>query len=269
MARIGLVAGEGKLPIVFARVAKERGDTVVAFGLKGLTDAGLESHVHKMHWLEWGRLKKALLLLATERIGKIILLGKLKKETLFEGGEKLDDDAKRLLKKIDDKKDYAILNEVGRALNKIGVEVLDATTYLKDLIPLKSSLTKREPTNGEWEDINYGKDVARHLAGLDIGQTVIVKDRTVIAVEAMEGTDRTISRAGALVNGPFVVVKVARPGQDMRFDVPLIGLDTLNAMIKAGGRVLALEEKKTLMMDKGEMTRLADEKGISIVVIAA
>lgn len=267
MARIGLVAGDGKLPIIFAQMAKEKGDTVIALGIKGITEEELENYVDKIHWLDWGSLKKAVLLVVTERIGKVVLLGKLKKELLFKRDEEIDEDARKMLDKIKDKKDYAILDEVAKFLSKVGIEVIDPTPYLKDLIPSRGTLTKREPEGKEWEDIEYARTVAKALSGFDIGQTIIVKDKTVIAMEAMEGTDETISRAGELVKGGFVAVKVARPNQDMRFDIPLVGLDTLKRLIETNGKVLAVEEKRTLLMDREELVQLADEKGISIVII--
>lgn len=267
MSRIGLVAGEGKLPIVFARVAKETGDTVIAFGLKGVTNPELERHVHKLHWLEWGKWAKAVMLVSVERIKGIVMLGKLNKEMVFKDDAGLDEEAKNILEKLGDKKDYAILNEVGKILGKLGVEILDSTTYLKGLIPSEGLLTKRGPTRAEWDDINYAKRIAKELSGFDIGQTVVVKDKTVIAVEAMEGTDQTIARAGGLVRGGFVVVKVARPNQDMRFDVPLAGSDTLEVLIKAGGHVLALEAGKTLIIDRERVVELANEKDVSVVAI--
>ncbi len=267
MGRIGLVAGEGELPMIFSRVAKGKGDTVIAFGLKGVTPPELEKYVHKLHWLDWGSLEKALFLLAAERIKKVIMLGKLEKEVFFKNNKSLDNHAKKILEKLRDKKDYSIFNEVTKLLGKVGVEVIDSTTYLNDLIPQKSTLTKREPTKNEWEDIDYGRNLAKELSKFDIGQTVAIKDKTVIALEAMEGTDATILRAGNLVNGGFVVVKVSRPNQDMRFDVPLVGPDTLKWLIKADGKVLALEEKRTLLIDKEELVKLANEKKISIVII--
>jgi UDP-2,3-diacylglucosamine hydrolase len=267
MSRIGLVAGHGKLPMLFARAAKEKGETVIAFGLKGITHEDLAGYVDKIHWLEWGNLQKALLLLATERIKKIVMLGKIEKNILFKGDEKLDDQARSMLQRIGDRKDYPILKEVAGILGKLGIEVIDSTTYLKDLIPSKGVLTKREPTKEEWEDIAYGKLVARELSRFDIGQTLAVKNKTVIALEAVEGTDETIRRSGSLASVGFSVIKVARPDQDMRFDVPLIGPDTLKTLIEANGKVLALEEGKTFLMDKEEMIKLADEKGVSIVVI--
>lgn len=267
MPRIGLVAGEGKLPIVFARLAKSKGDTVIGFGLKGVTDEKLAESVDKMHWLDWGHLEKGLLLLAMERIRKIVMLGKLKKELFFNGAAQLDSKAKGIIEKVRDKKDYVLLNEITAVFSKLGMQVIDAVTYLKDLIPQKGTLTKREPSKEEWEDINYGKDVAKSLSGFDIGQTLVLKSKTVIAVEAMEGTDETIARAGILVKGGCVVVKVARPNQDMRFDVPLVGLSTVEAMARSGCNVLALEADKTILMDREEIIRFCDEKNIALVVI--
>ena len=267
MSRIGLVAGEGKLPAVFSHVAKKKGDKVIAFGIKGVTDEGLEHCVDKMHWLKWGSLQKVALLFVTERIGKIVLLGKVRKEIFFKKEKELDEASKKILDKISTKKDYSILNEVTGFLKKFGVEVLDSTVYLSEFIPERGVLTERRPTKEESSDIEYGKDIALTLSGFDIGQTVIVKDRTVVALEAMEGTDETIARAGALTAGGFVAVKMARPKQDMRFDVPLVGLDTLKALIRAGGKVLALEAGKTLLIDRDEVIALADEKDISVVIV--
>ena len=267
MSRIGLVAGFGKLPIIFSNIAKQKGDTVIAFALKGVTYPQLGDHVAKIHWLEWGNLKMSLLLLAAERIQKIAMLGKVNKDIFFKDDSKFDDDARKIFEKIKDKKDYAIFNEVSAALSKLGIEVLDSTVYLKCLLPAKGTLTKREPTKDESADINYGRQVASALAEFDIGQTVAVREKTIIAVEAVEGTDEAIKRAGGLTNGGFVVVKVARPNQDMRFDVPLVGLDTLKVLIESGGKALALEEKKTFLMDREDLINLADAKGISVVVI--
>lgn len=267
MAKIALVAGQGSLPIIFSQAARSKGETIVAFGLKGVTAEELPQYVDKMHWLEWGQLQKALLLLAVERVSKLTMLGKIRKDVFFKDTAGLDDKSKSVLEKIKDKKDYSILNEMARVLGKIGIEVIDPTAYLADLIPAKGTLTKRGPSKGEGADIDYGVQVARTLSGLDIGQTVVVKDKTVIAIEAVEGTDQTILRAGQLIKGGFVVVKVARPDQDMRFDVPLIGLGTLKALIDAGGRALAIESGKTFLMDKTQMASLADENGISIVAV--
>lgn len=267
MARIGLVAGEGVIPLLFASAAKSKGDTVISLGLKGMTDPALEKASDRMHWLEWGDYKKALLLAATERVSRIALVGKIKKELLFKDSGKLDEKARAALSKMRDRKDYAIFGEVAGALSKFGITIVDASEYLKDLLPSRGVLTKRAPTPEEASDMEYGADVARHMAGLDIGQTVIIKDRTVIAVEAVEGTDETIRRAGKLVEGGFVAVKMARPGQDMRFDVPACGLNTIRNLIESGGTAFAMEEKKTFFTERDEAVKLADSKGLSIAIL--
>ena len=196
MSRIGLLAGSGKLPIVFSKTARAKGDTVIAFALKGVTESPLKEEVDKIHWLDWGDYAKALLLLATERIGKVMMLGKMEKSALIKKEGSLDAASQKLFGLLKDKKDYAILNEVTKALTSMGIEVLDVRVYLKDLIPAKGLLTRSAPTEGERLDIEYGREAALQLSGFDIGQTVAVKDRAVIAVDAMDGTDETIKSAG-------------------------------------------------------------------------
>ena len=267
MARIGLVAGYGELPLVFAKKAKERGDTVIALGLKGATSEELEKYVEKIYWFEWGDLKKALFLAVTQRLSKIALLGKIKKEILFMETGKLDDEAQKIIKSPEGKKDYTILKGVAKLINAVGIEIIDPTPYLEELIPTEGILTKSKPTKAEMEDIEYAHEIASQLARFDIGQTVIVKDKTIIAIEAVEGTDEAIRRAGKLVDGGFTVVKMARPAQDAKFDVPLVGPDTIKTIAQNKGRVLALEQKKTFLMSKDEAIRIADEFGLSVIVI--
>jgi DUF1009 family protein len=268
MSRIGLMAGAGELPIIFCEAAKKKGEAVIAFGLKGVTDERLVSKVEKMHWLEWGDFRKAVMLLAAERIKKITLLGKIKKELVLKGDASLDNSAREILDKIGhDKKDYSIFNGVAKALKALGVEIMDSTTYLGDLLPSKGVLTKRRPTDAELNDIEYGRGVARELASRDAGQAAAVKDSTVIALEGIEGTDEMIRRAGRLGGNGFTVVKVARPNQDMRFDVPVVGTETIKALVDAGGKVLALEEKRMFLLDKPGVVSLADSSAISVVII--
>ena len=267
MARIGLIAGYGSLPIVFADAARKRGDEVVVFALKGVTPEEIAGHAEKVHWFEWGNLQKALFVLATERLKKIAMLGKIKKDLLFQGDEKLDSTLKGIVGRIGDRKDYSILNKVSKAMASFGVEVMDPTEYLGELIPVKGVITKRAPAENEISDINYGTEIAGKLAGFDIGQTIAVRDKTIIAIEAVEGTNEMIKRAGSLCKIGFSVVKVARPVQDMRFDIPVIGPDTITALARALGKALALEEKKTLLLEKDEVIRLANESGIAVVII--
>ena len=265
--RIGLVAGAGELPVAFARNAKARGDTVVVLALKGVTSEELSKYAEKVHWFEWGDLKKAMLLAVTERLRKIALLGKIKKEILFKDSDKLDEESKDIVRKAGGKKDYAILKGIANLVKTIGIEIIDPTPYLEELIPVKGVLTKRAPTKAEKEDIEYGRQVASDLAKFDIGQTVVIKDRTVIALEAAEGTDETVVRAGKLAGGGFTVVKMARPDQDARFDIPLVGPDTIKGIIASHGAVLALQEKKTFLMNRDEVIALANSSNISIVVV--
>ena len=267
MARIGVVAGSGKLPILFADIAKARGDKVVGVGLKGVTDEALEGHVDKFIWFERGAIQKIVLMLVADRINNIVLLGKLNKDIAFKGGTGLDEDTRTLLGKLDDRKDYSILNEAAKFLKKFGIEVIDPTPYLKDFIPSKGVLTKRPPTTEESEDIEYAKSIAQELTRFDIGQTVAVKNKTVIALEAVEGTDAAIARAGGLAKKGFVVAKFARPNQDMRFDVPLVGLETVEALARAGGTALALESGRTFLIDREGIIRFADEKDLSVVIV--
>lgn len=267
MARIGLLAGSGNLPLIFTRSAKEKGDTVIVFGLKGITDGTIEKLADRTHWLDWGSMQKALFLLATERIGSVVMLGKLKKGLFFKNEEALDEQAKNVLKKIQDKKDSAIFGEAAKILGKLGVKIIDPTLYLKNLIPEKGVITNNRPSEIEDEDIKYGSSIAKKLAGFEIGQAVVVKNKTVIAVETLEGTDGTILRAGNLTDGGFTVIKMARPDQDMRFDIPVVGIDTIRAIVKARGRVLAMESGKMFLLDREDVIKFADGNNISIVAL--
>lgn len=267
MATIGIVAGAGKLPIIFADTAKRRGDKVIGIGIKGVTSNEIESHVDKFVWFELGAMQKMIFALLANRINKIVLLGKLKKDLFFKNAEGFDEDTKLLLAKLNDNRDYSILSKASELLSKFGIEVIDPTSYLKDLMPAKGIITKRPPTKEEMDDIEYAKTIASELARLDIGQAVAVKNKTVVALEAVEGTDEAIARAGSLSKRGFVVVKVARPNQDMRFDIPLVGLETVEAIIRSGGTALAIESDKTFLIDKEEIIKLADEKSLSIIII--
>jgi len=267
MARIGLLAGYGSLPMIFAKKAKEKGDTVIAFGMVGIADKELEQAVDKMNWLEVGDMKKALLLVVTDRIQKVVMLGKVNKSIFFNKIDQFDEEAKKLLGKNIDKKDYPLMQQAAKILKGMGIDVIDSTTYLEELLPSKGILTKRQPAKSELEDIEYARDVARLIARFDVGQTVAVKDKTIIALEGAEGTDETIRRAGGLAKNGFTAVKVARPDQDMRFDVPMVGLDTIKMLIDAGGKAFALESRRMFLTDKEEVIKLADKNGVSIIVL--
>lgn len=267
MATIGLVAGAGRLPEIFADLAKERGDRVIGIGLKGVTEAGIEKHVDKLVWVDLGAVQKTIFSLMTDRISKIVLLGKLKKDLFFRGDAKLDRDTELMLGKLNDRKDYSLLGEASKFLGKFGIEIMDPTPYMKGLIPEEGLLTKRDLSVPEREDIDYAREIAKELARLDIGQTVAVRQKTVIALESVEGTDETIARAGKYSKQGFVVAKAARPDQDMRFDVPLVGIETIEALAAAGGTALALESGKTFLIDRDAVVKFADSRNLSIIIL--
>lgn len=268
MERIGLIAGSGNFPMLFAKEAKKKGAKLIAFAIKNLTSPDFSDFVDKVHWIDASKFKiqKFILLLLTERIKKMIMVGKIDKSFVFRQLKNNNEDIDSLLKDAKDNMDYSILDEVTKRLNKIGIEVIDGLEYLKDLMPQKGVLTKRFPSEREWEDIEFGSKIAKELARFDIGQTITVKDKAVITVEAMEGTDEVIKRAGQLVGGDFTVIKVSRPHQDMRWDVPLVGFQTLMAMIESKARVLAVESQKTFFIEKAKVIREADLNNITIAV---
>jgi len=266
--RIALIAGAGRLPIIFADEAKKEGVEVVAFAVKGLTAPELEKHVSKIYWDEITQGEQALKILRDERINQVVMTGKVPKAILFDKKLTFDEMSTSLLKDTIDKKDYAVLKLISSHLNKIGIKILDSTMFFKNLLlHEKGVLTIREPTAQEWENINYGKKLAKRLADLDVGQTVIVKDKTVLAIEGIEGTDEAIKRSGKFGGKDAIIVKVSRPKQDMRFDVPTIGPETIDSIIESEGRVLAIEAKSTIVVDKEDLIEKANRAGISVVAI--
>jgi len=266
MERIGLIAGGGEIPVIFAREARKKGVEVIGFAVKGLASPELKSVCSKVHWLGTNQITKGLLLFVVERIKRIVMLGKIDKAIIYDAAKKNEGELARF-KETPDKSDYNILNRVTAELAKRGVEVVDSLGYLSELLPSKGILTKRHLSARENEDVSFGFEIAKEIARFDIGQTIVVKDRSVIAVEAVEGTDNTIKRAAKLGIKEFVVVKVARPRQDMRWDVPVVGSETVKLIAAGGGKVLALEEKKMFLVDKDSCSRLADRNDISIVVV--
>jgi len=266
MERIGLIAGGGRLPVIFAEEAKRKGEKVIGFAIKGMALPKLDNACDKVHWLDVGQFKKFFFLLLTERVRKIALLGKFDKSVMYSNVAK-DENALKFLKESKDKTDYGLLDKITSELKKVGVEVIDGIEYLFPLLPSKGVLTRRHPTEKENEDIRFGFGIAKEIARMDIGQSVIVKDKTVVSVEAMEGTNRAIERAPALCGEGFVVVKVSRPQQDMRWDIPVIGPETVELIAQKKGKALAIEAKKMFLVKKETCINLADANNISIVAI--
>ncbi|MDH3974464.1 MAG: UDP-2,3-diacylglucosamine diphosphatase LpxI [Deltaproteobacteria bacterium] len=263
--RFALIAGGGEIPAILARAAKDKGASFVAVSLTEAAIAPLEGLAECVHSLSIGQVGKIIRTIKKAGINKVVFIGKVRKDLLFEK-IRFDLRAVKLLSSLKNRNDDTIMLALVRAFYDEGIEVLDQTAYLRDLMPAEGVLTKRKPSKKEWLDIRYGMVMAKRSASLDIGQTVIVKDQAIMAVEAIEGTDEAIKRGGLLSKkGGAVVAKVAKPDQDPRFDVPTVGKKTLESMREAGITVLAIEAEKTLFVNMDEVIRDADVSGISIV----
>lgn len=262
--KLGLIAGNGQYPLIFARTAKELGWEIVAVAIKQETEPGLKDMVDKFWWVEVGELAKLINIFKKEQVKRAVMAGQVKHIRLFDF-LKLDFKAISLLKKIKDKKADTILKAVAEELAKAGIQLEDSTIFLKKFMPGEGILTKIEPTAEQWEDIKFGYKIAKQIAGLDIGQTVIVKDLAVLAIEAMEGTDETIKRGGTLGKKDSIVVKVSKPAQDFRFDIPIIGEKTIEALIQAKIKILAFSAGETLFLNLDKVITRANENEICLV----
>jgi len=265
MKKIGLIAGGGSLPLEFIKQANARHEKVVVFALTGMADEKIERQADKIYWLKIGQYTKFAFLLVKERIRHLALLGKVEKKALF--NEKYDIEAENTLKKLKTHEDYSILEEITRHLKKIGIEVIDGKEYLAHLMPEKGVLSIIRPDEKVSEDIAFGCSMAKQIAGLDIGQTVIVKDKTVVAVESIEGTDSAIKRAGTFAGRGCVMVKVSRPKQDTRWDVPTVGPDTMRLLAENAFSALAIESKKMFLIDQKETIDIANINKIVFQVL--
>lgn len=266
MPTVAILAGKGNLPLVFAKRAVDRGYRVVVVGLLGEVLPQLTEIAQVTYPVALGQWQTIIDLLQQEKVRDAYLLGAVSKELLF-ANPQLDSRAQKLLTSLKEKNDNAVIAAFVDDLAREGIVVRPQTDLIRDIMPGPGVLTALEPDPGVWSDIHYGWRMAKALAGLDIGQTVVVKDGAVLAVEAIDGTDATIARGGALARGGGVAVKVAKPSQDMRFDVPTIGIDTLRTAIAAGLRAVALEAGKTLVIDADTLVWQADTAGISIVLV--
>lgn len=266
MEKIGLIAGNRKFPILFSQAARKRGYSIVAVALKGDTSPRLKGFVDKLCWIRLSQFSRMFEIFKAEGISKVVMAGQISPWRLFSREIRKSKELADLFETIKDKKADTIFGAIADKLKDSGLELLDSTAFMAEHMPGKGTLTKRQPGFGEWEDIYFGFDLAKQIACLDIGQTVYVKNKAVVAVEALEGTDNLIRRAGRIVRAG-VVVKVAKPGQDKRFDVPVAGLNTVKVLCKAGIACFAFEADKTLFIDREQSVRLADSKGLSIVAI--
>lgn len=265
--KIGLLAGEGRLPAIFAEEARKKGAKVIAFAAKGLASPELKDCVDKMYWVDIADTKKLPFMILANGIRKLVMLGKVPKSLFFKKDFSKSSHITSLLKDTKDRGDDSILRKVSNKAKKFGVRFINPADFLSDYMPKKGTFTKREPTEREWEDIEFGKETARVLGKLDIGQTVVVQNKAVLAVEAIEGTDEAIKRSGRFSKGGMVVVKMMKPTQDPRFDIPAVGLETINSLVEAGAGVFAMEAGKTLFIDREKAIAKANANKISLVAI--
>ena len=262
--KIGIIAGGGQFPLLFAKAAHSQGLKVYAAAHQGETDEALVDHVERLQWVKLGQLGKIISFFKQERIKKTVFIGSITKTNIFRD-VRPDLKGLGLWNKINIKQDDAILRAVADRLEKDGIEVVASTGYVPELLFPKGILTKKKPTKDQMADIIYGWEIARSLGNLDIGQCVVVRNQTVLAVEAIEGTDATILRGGTLGKEKAVVVKLRKPKQDLRFDLPAIGMKTIDSMKEVKASVLAVEAEYALFFDRDAVIQAADNAGIVIV----
>ncbi|MBI4708202.1 MAG: UDP-2,3-diacylglucosamine diphosphatase LpxI [Candidatus Omnitrophica bacterium] len=267
MEKIGLIAGNRKFPLLFAKEAKKKNYSIVAVAIKGDTSGKLKKLVDKIYWLGLSEYSRLFKIFKDEGITKVVMAGQISPRRLFSKEINKDPELRDLLSSIKDKRADTIFGKIAEKLKEHGLELLDSTIFITDYLPKKGVLTKKKPDELLSEDIDFGLHLAKAVGELDIGQTVAVKSKAIIAVEALEGTDNLIKRSGKISRGGITIVKVSKPKQDMRFDVPVVGLNTIKNLIRIGAQCLAIEADKTLFIDKKESLALADKKGLIIVAV--
>ncbi|ACG72378.1 protein of unknown function DUF1009 [Anaeromyxobacter sp. K] len=265
MATIGLIAGGGRFPLLFAESARRAGHRVVAVAHKSETDPELAKQVDAITWVKLGQIGHLLEGLRAGGATECVMLGSITKKRFF-ADAMLDATGVRVLARVAVRSDDNLLRAMARFLEEEGVAITDPTPFLTDRLAPEGVLGRHQPTPEELEDARYGLELARGIGRLDLGQTVVVKDRVALAVEALEGTDACIRRGGELAkSGGFVVAKAVKPHQDRRFDLPAVGPDTVVSLREARGRLLAVEAGATLVMDLPRMVELADKAKIVLL----
>ncbi|HZH49398.1 MAG TPA: UDP-2,3-diacylglucosamine diphosphatase LpxI [Nitrospira sp.] len=262
--RLGLIAGNGRFPIIFADNARKLGYHVSAVAHEGETDPELANHVDRIHWIKIGQLNKLINAFKDDQVHQAVMLGGIKKTHVFTT-VRPDFRTLALATRLALWKDDDILRELAKELEKEGITICESTFGLEGILAEEGLLTTRRPSEKEWEDIRYGWEVAHDIGRLDIGQCVVVKDRVVVAVEAVEGTDEAIKRGGQLAKDGAVVVKRCKPQQDLRFDLPAVGPRTIDIMASVDASVLAVEAGRTILLDRDLMLEKAKAARIAVV----
>lgn len=264
--KIGLIAGDGELPVCLAKTAQKSGFEVITISLTPSNKKQLQNYCKKVYSCGPGELLKALKILKNEEISQLSFIGKVHKGMLFRN-PRLDSRAIKMLRNLKKLNDDNIMLEIINELALENINVLDQTIFLQDVFVDQGVIGKHRPTEEQQIDIDYGFAMAKEMGRLDIGQSVVVQNKMMLAVEAIEGTDRAIERGCKLGNGAAVVVKVSKPNQDQRFDIPTVGLNTIQTMKKFGGKVLAIEAGKTIIVQKEEMIKFADRNGMVFIAV--
>lgn len=276
--RYGLIAGNGRFPFIVIEGARRAGASLSVAAIREETDPSIEHEVERLTWVGIGQLGKMIRFFKGEGVEQAIMAGQVRHVQIF---SRAVPDARmlKMLLKLPRRNTTSLIGAVAAELASEGIDLIDSTYFLQDYLPTAGALTRRKPNAAERGDLEYGLDIAREMAGLDLGQTIVVRGRACVAIEAMEGTDETIRRAGELmrgknthkrlklVSGALTVLKLSKPDQDMRFDVPVVGVPTIESMVAAGATCLCLSAAKTLMFDRDEMIALADKNKITIVAV--
>ena len=279
--RLGLIAGNGRFPFLLLDAARAHGLTVVVAAIKEETDPEIDERASgddniRVHWLSLGELSRLIETFHAEGVERAVMAGQVKHKQIF-SSIRPDWRLAKLLLSLRTRNTDMLLGAIAKVLADEGIELISSTQYLEPLLAEHGVLTRRAPSEAEASDVEYGRTVARGVAGFDLGQTVVIAARACVAVEAMEGTDATIARAGALframadegeastLSRSLTVVKVAKPNQDMRFDVPVVGAATIRTMVEAGATCLSLEAGRTLIFDRAAVVDAANKADISIV----
>jgi hypothetical protein len=279
--KLGLIAGNGRFPFLLLDAARAHGTEVVVAAIREETDPEMDTRAAadagvRVHWLSLGELSRLIETFQQEGVHKAVMAGQVKHKQIF-SSIRPDWRLAKLLLNLRSRNTDMLLGAVAKVLGDEGIELISSTTYLEPLLARPGVLTARAPNEQEQKDISYGREVARGLAGFDLGQTVVIAAQACVAVEAMEGTDATIARAGELMRSleddastlerSLTVVKVAKPKQDLRFDVPVIGIHTIETMRAAGATCLALEAHRTLIFDLEAVRAEADLAGIAVLAL--
>lgn len=264
--KYGLIAGNGRFPFLVLDGARDRGVEMVVAAIKEETSPDIERAAASVEWVGVGQLGRLIRFFKREQVTHAIMAGQVKHHQIFRLNALPDLRMVRLLARLTTRNTDSLIGAVADELAREGITLVDSTSFLEPLLAVEGVMTRRAPNRQEQSDIEFGLEMAREVARLDLGQTIAVKDRAVVAIEAMEGTDSVITRAGEITAGrPFVVIKVAKPDQDMRFDVPVIGVPTIETMIRAGATAIHVTAGKTLLFDRTELVALADRQGIAVV----